>query len=155
MNTESNVSSQTDFGLWTPDQKQVTKEKVPSRILCCAWCADGTLLALGMLSGLVSVRNQQAEEVIRFERKAPIWCMAFIPDFAPPVKPAPGAAAAPPADACSDALAIGCWDKTYSLYRLQGAAGKLQTEKQLKYYPCGLTYAGNTATKSSYLVRVH
>jgi hypothetical protein len=26
------------------------------------------------------------------------------------------------------------------------------TEKQLKYYPCSVTYAGNPLTKSSYLV---
>ncbi len=110
--------SQTDFGLWTPDQKQVTKEKVPSRILSAGWSSDGTLLALGMLSGLVSVRNQQAEEVLHFERRAPIWCLAFIPDFAPPpAKPTPAAGGAAAAESFSDLLAVGCWDKTYSLYR--------------------------------------
>lgn len=109
---------QADFGLWTPDQKQVTKEKVSSRILCAAWSADGSQLALGMLSGLISVRNQQAEEVLRFERKAPIWCLAFMPDFAPPPpKPAAGGPGVAATAENSDILAVGCWDKTYSLYR--------------------------------------
>ena len=57
-----------DFGLWTPDQKQVTKEKVPSRIVSAAWSSDGTMLGLGMLNGQISIRNQQAEEVLRLER---------------------------------------------------------------------------------------
>lgn len=110
-------STQTDFGLWTPDQKQVTKEKVSSRILCAAWSVDGALLALGMLSGLISVRNQQAEEILRFERRAPIWCLAFMPDFAPPPTPKNAGAGGPAPQESSDILAVGCWDKTYSLYR--------------------------------------
>jgi intraflagellar transport protein 122 len=114
------IFCQADFGLWTPDQKQVTKEKMPSRILSAAWSSDGSMLALGMLSGQISVRNQQAEEIVRFERKAPIWCLAFIPDFAPPVaKPANGVVAGAPIPGTdiTDILAVGCWDKTYSLYR--------------------------------------
>jgi hypothetical protein len=77
------------------------------------------MLALGMLSGQISVRNQPAEEIVRFERKAPIWCLAFIPDFAPPAAKPTGAAAGAPTvgSDSSDILAVGCWDKTYSLYR--------------------------------------
>lgn len=129
-----------DFGLWTPDQKQVTKEKVPARILSASWSLDGSLLALGMVSGVISIRNQQAVELQRIERKAPIWCLQFIPDSGygtggGPLKatsllslqqqqgqgqntPNPGQGAAPSAGAeSSDLLAVGCWDKTYSLYR--------------------------------------
>lgn len=95
----------------------MTKEKVSSRILCAAWSVDGALLALGMLSGLVSLRNQQAEEVMRFERRAPVWCLAFMPDFAPPAPKTAGGAGGPAPQESSDILAVGCWDKTYSLYR--------------------------------------
>lgn len=42
--------SEVDFGLWTPEQKQVIKQKVPSKILSAAWSSDGSFLALGMVS---------------------------------------------------------------------------------------------------------
>jgi hypothetical protein len=122
-----------DFGLWTPDQKQVTKEKVPSRITAACWSTDGSMLALGMLSGLISIRNQQAEEVLRFDRKAPVWSLVFIPDTTAPAPAAgtsgkgttigapPGATqGGPSADnggPNKDLLVVGCWDRTYSLYK--------------------------------------
>lgn len=155
--------SDTDFGLWTPDQKQVTKEKLPSRIMSAAWSSDGAMLALGMINGQVSIRNQQAEEIAKFERKAPVWCLAFLPDMAPPKAAAgpPGtnggnmtagnAQPSNPSDT-NDVLAVGCWDKTYSLYRVGQGSCKQQTEKNLKYFPLSMTYASNSATKSSYVV---
>lgn len=72
-----------DFGLWTPDQKQVVKEKVSSKILSTSWSSDGTMLAIGMQNGVVSIRNQQAEELVHFERKGPIWTLCFIPHYLP------------------------------------------------------------------------
>ena len=92
------------------------------------------MLALGMLSGLISVRNQQAEEILRFDRRAPVWSLVFIPD----TSSVPTAAAAgkgttigaapgttqggPTADTSTgnsnrDLLVVGCWDRTYSLYK--------------------------------------
>lgn len=127
---------QVDFGLWTPDQKQVTKEKVPSRITAACWSGDGTMLALGMLSGQISIRNQQAEEIMRLERRAPIWSLVFIPDSSSPAPTSAAAAkgqgtaigAAPgttqgggggasTSDINRDLLVVGCWDRTYSLYK--------------------------------------
>lgn len=110
-----------DVGLWTPDQKSVTKEKVPSRITAAAWSADGKMLGLGMLSGMISVRNQKLEELVKFERRAPIWCMTFLPDVSIPKATnvgGKGTTTIPPPEN-TDLLAIGCWDKTYSLYRYQ------------------------------------
>jgi intraflagellar transport protein 122 len=110
-----------DFGLWTPEQKQVMKEKVGSKILSAAWSTDGTAFAIGMQSGSVSIRNQKAEETHRIDRRAPVWCLAFIPNFAPPIsKGAQGAAgsqSAPPQGVENDVLIIGCWDKTLSFYK--------------------------------------
>jgi hypothetical protein len=107
-----------DFGLWTPDQKQVIKEKVPSRIIAACWSSDGAILALGMLNGMVSLRNQQAEELLRFERKAPIWTLAFVPE--PQAQGRTASASGSTTNSLldhADNLAIGCWDKTFSLYR--------------------------------------
>ncbi len=108
--------------MWTPDQKQVTKEKVPSRILSAAWSSDGTLLALGLLNGMISIRNQHAEELLKFERRAPIWCLCFIsePSSGSSSKPAGAGGNSGGAGGVldhADNLAVGCWDKTYSLYR--------------------------------------
>jgi hypothetical protein len=157
---------QVDFGLWTPDQKQVTKEKVPARILSCCWSTDGSLLALGLLNGLVTIRNQQAEEVLRFERKAPIWSLAFIPEQQMPVRSSTttgaGAAAATGSGSGSaatnalldhaDNLAVGCWDKTYSLYRLTSKNALLHVEKNLSYYPLSMHCVNNPSMKMSYMV---
>lgn len=75
------------------------------------------MLALGLLSGVVSVRNQKLEEIVKFERKAPIWCMTFMPDVAVPKATNTGPKGGASSIDNSDLLAIGCWDKTYSLYR--------------------------------------
>ena len=48
--------TQSDFGLWSPEQKSVTKTKVTNQINCCAWNEDGNLFALGFNSGVVSLR---------------------------------------------------------------------------------------------------
>lgn len=45
-----------DFGLWSPEQKTVTKNKTASQINCCAWNEEGSLFVLGLNSGTVSVR---------------------------------------------------------------------------------------------------
>jgi hypothetical protein len=39
------------------------------------------MLALGTLSGAVSLRNQNGEELHRIERKAPVKCLLFLEDF--------------------------------------------------------------------------
>lgn len=97
------------------------------------------MLALGMLSGQISVRNQQAEEILRFERRAPIWSLVFIPDSSSPapassssgngagtkgqgttIGAAPGTTqggSALSGDVNRDLLVVGCWDRTYSLYK--------------------------------------
>ncbi len=144
-----------DFGLWTPDQKQVTKEKVPARILSSCWSTDGSLLALGLLNGLITIRNQQAEEVLRFERKAPIWSLAFIPEQQMPARSGGAATGSGGGNALldhSDNLAVGCWDKTYSLYRLTSKNALLHVEKNLPYYPLSMHCVNNPSLKMSYMV---
>lgn len=45
-----------DFGLWSPEQKTVNKNKIISQINCCCWNNDGSLFALGLSCGIVSIR---------------------------------------------------------------------------------------------------
>ena len=102
----------------------MTKEKVGSPILSVAWSPDGSILAVGMQSGVVSLRNQQGEETYRLERRAPVWCLLFVPGTGASVTSIGAAkgASGTPSDAPSvvidgDVLAVGCWDKTLSMYR--------------------------------------
>ena len=129
-----------------PDKKQVPKEKTGSRILSVAWSADGAALALGLLNGSITLRNQDGEETHRIDRKAPIWCLSFIPNTLPSKTGS--------VNTEGDMLAVGCWDKTLTFYRiLPNGASKAHTERMLKYYPTSLVLAGNNATsKSHYLI---
>lgn len=45
-----------DFGLWSPEQKNVNKIKVSSQINCCCWNENGIIFALGYNSGVISLR---------------------------------------------------------------------------------------------------
>ena len=93
-----------------PDKKQVPKEKTGSRILSVAWSADGTSLALGLLNGSITLRNQDGEETHRIDRKAPVWCLSLIPNNLP--------TKAGTVSAEGEMLAVGCWDKTLTFYRI-------------------------------------
>ncbi|XP_063076713.1 intraflagellar transport protein 122 homolog isoform X2 [Engraulis encrasicolus] len=72
-----------DFGLWSPEQKSVSKHKVSSKITCCGWTNDGQYLALGMMNGVVSIRNKNGDEKVKIERpggsSSPIWSIAWNP----------------------------------------------------------------------------
>ncbi|KAJ6668283.1 hypothetical protein lerEdw1_015660 [Lerista edwardsae] len=75
--------SSSDFGLWSPEQKSVSKHKANSKITCCSWTNDGQYLALGMFSGVVSIRNKNGEEKVKIERPggslSPVWSISWNP----------------------------------------------------------------------------
>ncbi|NXA54732.1 IF122 protein, partial [Nothocercus julius] len=79
--------SSSDFGLWSPEQKSVSKHKTSSKITCCSWTNDGQYLALGMFNGIVSIRNKNGEEKVKIERTAgaasPIWSICWNPSRPP------------------------------------------------------------------------
>ncbi|XP_075587380.1 intraflagellar transport protein Oseg1 [Dermatophagoides farinae] len=66
-----------DFGLWSPEQKNVTKIKVTSPINCCCWNEDGIIFALGFNSGHISIRFKNGDEKMKIERKNAIWGVLF------------------------------------------------------------------------------
>ncbi|PRD20157.1 UNVERIFIED_CONTAM: Intraflagellar transport protein [Trichonephila clavipes] len=47
-----------DFGLWSPEQKSVSKHRVSVRITSCSWTCDGMLLAIGLVNGCISLRGR-------------------------------------------------------------------------------------------------
>ncbi|XP_011915714.1 PREDICTED: intraflagellar transport protein 122 homolog isoform X21 [Cercocebus atys] len=75
--------SSSDFGLWSPEQKSVSKHKSSSKIICCSWTNDGQYLALGMFNGIISIRNKNGEEKVKIERPggslSPIWSICWNP----------------------------------------------------------------------------
>lgn len=47
-----------DFAFWSADVKAVQKFRVSGRITSCAWSPNGQHLAIGLASGVVSVRDK-------------------------------------------------------------------------------------------------
>jgi intraflagellar transport protein 122 len=113
-----------DFGLMPPEQRSVSKHRVPARILSCAWSADGQHLALGLMNGQVSIRDREGEEKARIERTQPVWTLAWTPAGMEG----------------GDLLAVGCWDQTLSFY--QAAGRQVGRDRPLGYDPCSLSYMG-------------
>jgi len=73
-----------DFGLWSKEQKSVSKHKVHPRVLSCAWSNDGKSLALGHENGKISLRDNKGVEKHVIERRDPIFCLAWAPPTVAP-----------------------------------------------------------------------
>ncbi|XP_077073746.1 intraflagellar transport protein 122 homolog isoform X2 [Siphateles boraxobius] len=123
-----------DFGLWSPEQKSVSKHKVSSKITCCGWTNDGQYLALGMMNGVVSIRNKSGEEKVKIERpggsSSPIWSIAWNPSK----------------DEHNDILAVADWGQKLSFYQLSGK--QMGKDRALTFDPCCVSFF----SKGEYLV---
>uniref|UniRef100_K1QVZ0 Intraflagellar transport protein 122 homolog n=1 Tax=Magallana gigas TaxID=29159 RepID=K1QVZ0_MAGGI len=127
-----------DFGLWSPEQKNVSKHKVNSRITCCSWTNDGQYLALGLYNGLVSIRNKASssvrllkhvyfsesgggEEKVKIERPnaatSPVWSLQWNPSR----------------EESYDVLAVADWGQRLSFYQLSGK--QIGKDRSLGYDP--------------------
>jgi intraflagellar transport protein 122 len=115
----------TDFGLWHAEQKNVGKNKLPGKGLCCAWTPDGQHLAIGLFNGFVTIRARTGEEKTYIRRNAPIWTLSFSPSREEGV----------------DVLAVGSWDQRLSFYSLSGK--QLGKDKELKFDPTCVSYFSN------------
>ncbi|XP_003739464.1 intraflagellar transport protein 122 homolog [Galendromus occidentalis] len=113
-----------DFGIWSWEQKSVTKHRVTSRITSCSWKQDGSCFAIGLASGIVSVRTRAGDEVLKIERPSEVWGVAFCP----------------PADDEFD-LAIADWTQTLSFYTLNGRM--VTKERPLGFDTLFMKYFGN------------
>ncbi|XP_066554280.1 intraflagellar transport protein 122 homolog [Amia ocellicauda] len=123
-----------DFGLWSPEQKSVSKHKVSSKITCCGWTNDGQYLALGMQNGVVSIRNKNGEEKVKIERPggslSTIWSIAWNPSK----------------DEHNDILAVADWGQKLSFYQLSGK--QIGKDRALNFDPCCVSYF----SKGEYIV---
>nr|CEL70512.1 TPA: WD-repeat protein, putative [Neospora caninum Liverpool] len=68
-----------DLGLWSPEVCSVGKQKLPAKACCMDWTPDGNHLALGLFSGIVSVRDTTGAEKWNVALSAPVWTLAWSP----------------------------------------------------------------------------
>ncbi|XP_042655509.1 intraflagellar transport protein 122 homolog isoform X4 [Tyto alba] len=126
--------SSSDFGLWSPEQKSVSKHKTSSKITCCSWTNDGQYLALGMFNGIVSIRNKNGEEKVKIERtggtSSPIWSICWNPSR----------------EERNDILAVADWGQKLSFYQLSGK--QIGKDRMLNFDPCCVSYF----TKGEYIL---
>ncbi|XP_053932858.1 intraflagellar transport protein 122 homolog isoform X1 [Cuculus canorus] len=126
--------SSNDFGLWSPEQKSVSKHKTSSKITCCSWTNDGQYLALGMFNGIVSIRNKNGDEKVKIERtggaSSPIWSICWNPSR----------------DERNDTLAVADWGQKLSFYQLSGK--QIGKDRMLNFDPCCVSYF----TKGEYIL---
>ncbi|KAF2984693.1 hypothetical protein EK904_012410 [Melospiza melodia maxima] len=122
------------LGLWSPEQKSVSKHKTSSRITCCSWTNDGQYLALGMFNGIVSIRNKNGDEKVKIERpggsSSPVWSICWNPSR----------------DERNDILAVADWGQKLSFYHLSGK--QIGKDRVLNFDPCCISYF----TKGEYLL---
>ena len=112
----------TDYGIWSIDQKNVSKQKLANRGLSCSWSLDGQHLAIGMFDGNVSIRGVTGEERRVISRGGPAWSVAF----------------SPVRDEGQDILAVGSWDRKIAFFTVDGKmVGK---EKDLPCDPTCVSY---------------
>ncbi|KAL1117127.1 hypothetical protein AAG570_004455 [Ranatra chinensis] len=97
-----------DIALWSTDQKSLQKHKTGARVNACSWTTDGQYLALGLATGVVSIRSKTGEEKLRIERpggaETPIWALAWSPHK----------------EDNFDVLCVTDWGQTLSFYSLGG-----------------------------------
>uniref|UniRef100_A0A8W4FP55 Intraflagellar transport protein 122 homolog n=1 Tax=Sus scrofa TaxID=9823 RepID=A0A8W4FP55_PIG len=113
-------------GLWSPEQKSVSKHKSSSKITCCSWTNDGQYLALGMFNGIISIRNKNGEEKVKIERPggslSPIWSICWNPSR----------------EEHNDILAVADWGQKLSFYQLSGK--QIGKDRSLDFDPCCISY---------------
>uniref|UniRef100_A0A8C4XER6 Intraflagellar transport protein 122 homolog n=1 Tax=Erpetoichthys calabaricus TaxID=27687 RepID=A0A8C4XER6_ERPCA len=144
-----------DFGLWSPEQKSVSKNKVNSKITCCGWTNDGQYLALGMFNGIVSIRNKNGEEKVKIERPggslSPIWSIAWSPSkyiffLLLKIVALINKYNLTIQDEHNDILAVADWGQKLSFYQLSGK--QIGKDRSLNFDPCCVSFF----SKGEYIV---
>lgn len=56
--------SNMDIGIWSLDTQDIVKFTTSAQVLSITWSKDGELLAIGMMSGQLSLRNKKGNEIL-------------------------------------------------------------------------------------------
>ncbi|XP_042142808.1 intraflagellar transport protein 122 homolog [Ixodes scapularis] len=98
-----------DFGLWSSEQKSVSKHRTSGRVTSSSWNPDGQYLALGLACGSVTIRGRSGEEIVRIDRPggvmASVWGVCWSPTRD---------------EGGSDVLAVADWGQSLSFYNVAG-----------------------------------
>lgn len=55
-----------DLGLFSTEHSSVSKMKIPARSLSLDWSPDGQILAIGLYSGSVMLKDKQGASLVNF-----------------------------------------------------------------------------------------
>ncbi|TPX54892.1 hypothetical protein SeMB42_g00094 [Synchytrium endobioticum] len=104
-----------EIGLWSAEQKGVTRIKVNSKVLVASWNCSGSHFALGHFNGMVSVRSRTGEEVTKIDRGPnPVWSLAYCP--------------------AQDILAVSDWSQRLAFFQTDGKP--VSKERALAFDAC-------------------
>lgn len=56
------------MAIWTPDLGNIDKHKFKHKITCSSWSSDGMTLAIGTMSGVISLKSRKLEEKVDINR---------------------------------------------------------------------------------------
>ncbi|PHJ18711.1 wd g-beta repeat-containing protein [Cystoisospora suis] len=97
-----------DLGLWSPELPSVGKLRLPAKACCLDWTPDGNLLAIGLYSGIVSIRDTTGAEKWSIALGAPVWTLAWSP--------------AGVDDGGASFIVVGTFNQQLTFHRLSGEA---------------------------------
>jgi hypothetical protein len=110
-----------DVGFFDVATKQLNKFPTATKTVAATWLRSRSpltsvndetdeILAVGLVNGFVSFRNTKGHETVSIRRAAPISCLLW----------APAPSGRLNSNSQEDMLVVGCWDKSISLYSLDG-----------------------------------
>lgn len=116
-----------DFGFWSPKEKSVVKQKVESKILSASWTCDGQILAIGLFSGDILLRDIHSRKRGTIRCSASVWTLAWRVESIVIDEP-------------QNILCVGCWDKCVSFF--SGNGEEIHSNVVDDFIPCTLTIFG-------------
>jgi len=123
------ASGSTDLGLWSSEESKVAHLDLESKACCVDWSPDGLLLAVGMFSGQITLRDRFGTKQCYIRRPSSVWCLTFAPQ---------ASRQSSHSNSPQDVLAVGSWDQKLSFYDYTGH--QIGKDRDLNFDPCTISY---------------
>ena len=65
-------------GLWSPEQKSVTKSKILAKACCCCWTNDGQYFAVGHYSGVITIWTKVVRSTLYIVCRVQCTCITLL-----------------------------------------------------------------------------